>query len=95
MLVSPFALALLFSASAPQLMALEDGRFRVSILFDDKRAQANANAQIMLQKAASKHCKGKGQAISEGTLELNNAPPIRDGKDALELAEVYRCGVSR
>jgi hypothetical protein len=82
---------LMFAAVGPQVLPLEEGRFRVRIVFDDNSVAGNVNAQIALISAARKNCKGRGVATSKGTLELNKAEPIRKGRKALELSEVYRC----
>lgn len=82
---------LMLAVVGPQVLPLEEGRFRVRIVFDDKSVAGNANAQIALISAARKNCKGRGAATSEGALELNKAEPIRMGRNALELSEVYRC----
>jgi len=82
---------LLFLASVgPTITEIEGSSFRVTILYDDHSLRGHAKAQIALVKAAKKHCRGKGKAISSGTLELNNAEPIKK-KETLELSEVYSC----
>jgi len=87
LLASVFFLA----ASVPTAVQLDADRFRVSMVFDDTGPMGHANAQIALINAARQHCKGKGQATSEGALELSSAEPLRKGRKALGLAEVYRC----
>jgi hypothetical protein len=83
---------LMFLASiGPTVTQLDEERFRVAIIFDDQSGRGHANAQIALMRAASKHCKGRGSAVSEGTLHLNRAEPLRRGKEALDLSEIYSC----
>lgn len=84
--------ALMILASVgPTVTELDEQRFRVGIIFDDQSPRAHANAQIALMRAASRHCKGKGTAVSEGTLYVNEAEPLRRGKEALDLSEIYSC----
>jgi hypothetical protein len=85
-----FAVFALVSAG-PHVTELESARFRVAIVFADASPTGQAKAQIALMKVAKKHCKGRGAAVSEGTLELNNAVSAKPGRKALELSEVYRC----
>ena len=85
------ATSLLFLSSVgPTITEIEGSSFRVTILYDDHSLRGHAKAQIALAKAAKKHCRGKGKAISSGTLELNNAEPIKK-KKTLELNEIYSC----
>lgn len=88
-----FSAAALFilASSGPTLSQIDEARFRVSIVYDDKSPRGHANAQVSLMKMADKHCKGRGKAVSEGALELNKAEPIRRGREALSLSEVYSC----
>ena len=75
----------------PVIADIDNTRFKVGVVFDDTSPMGHAKAQIALAKAAEKHCANKGRAVSDGTLELNNAQSIRKGKKALELIEVYTC----
>jgi hypothetical protein len=87
--------ALLVLASiGPTVEPIDAVRFRVKIVFDGTGARDHANAQLALMRKARDECRGKGGAQSEGTLYLNNAPPIRGDRKALELAEVYSCAGS-
>jgi hypothetical protein len=92
-MIASFTLsALMILASVgPTVAELGENRFRVGIVFDDQSPRGHANAQLALIKAANKHCKGKGTAVSEGTLNLDRAEPLRRGKEALDLSEVYWC----
>ncbi len=84
--------ALLVLASVgPTIEQLDNGRFRVTVVFDDTSAGGNASAQVALARKAQQECRGNGNAVSEGTLELNDAAPIRGSRKALELSEVYIC----
>ncbi|MDP9422022.1 MAG: hypothetical protein M3Q19_04165 [Pseudomonadota bacterium] len=85
------ATLLMLASAGPIIAPIDETRFRVSIVYDDRSPNGHANAQISLMKAASKHCKGRGEAVSEGALELNKAEPLRPGKDALNLIEIYSC----
>ncbi|MBS0483187.1 MAG: hypothetical protein JSR96_13790 [Proteobacteria bacterium] len=90
----PYSLAsalLILAAVGPQVIPIDDARFRVRVVYDDKSAAGHANAQLALISTARKNCKGRGVAVSEGMFELNKAEPIRRGREALELNEVYRC----
>jgi hypothetical protein len=51
----------------------------------------HANAQIALMKTAARFCRERGTAVSEGTLNLDNAEPLKRGRKALDLSEVYAC----
>jgi len=87
-----FSSALLVLALAgPTIEQLDDGRFRVKVVFDDTSPRGNVAAQVALARKAQAECRGKGMAVSEGTLELGDAAPLRRNRKALELAEVYIC----
>lgn len=64
---------------------------RIEIVFDDLSPTGHANAQIAILQAATKACRGKGQAVSEGPLQVDSATPLRGKRRALALSEVYRC----
>lgn len=91
MIVSLSASLVVLASVGPNVIPIDEIRFRVQIVYDDKSPMGHAKAQIALAKAATKFCRGRGTAVSEGTLELNDAESLRKGKDALELGEVYRC----
>ena len=87
-----FSSALLILASiGPTVEQLDDGRFRVKIVFDDTSPNGNVDAQVALARKAQAVCRGNGMAVSEGSLNLDDAAPIRSNRKALELAEVYIC----
>lgn len=87
----PATISLVLAATAPQIIAVDEARFRVSIVFDDDSPLGNAAAQLALMKTPQQNCRGRGVARSEGTLYLNRAEPIRKGKAAQELSELYSC----
>jgi hypothetical protein len=79
------------AAIGPSIVEIDDIRFRVTIVYDNLSPRGHGDAQVSLIRAARKHCKGKGEAISNGALELNDAEPLRSGKEAVALSEVYSC----
>ena len=84
--------ALLVLASlGPTIEQHDEGRFRVKVVFDDTSPRGHASAQVALAKEAQRTCRGKGNAVSEGTLDLADTSPIRGSRKALELSEVYIC----
>lgn len=83
------SLLTLLAAAGPELTPLEDGRFRLTIVYRDTSVEGHARAQIVLIQAAAKICRGKGKAVSEGLI-VNNAQPPRKG---LELSEIYSCSL--
>ena len=85
-----FALALV----GPQIAELDNGRFQVRVRFDDRSVSGHMEAQLVMIEAATAHCKGRGQAISEGTLELNASVPIKKRR-TLELRETYACELDK
>ena len=92
MVIGLISSALLVLVSVgPTIEQLEEGRFRVKVVFDDTSPRGHVNAQDALARKAQQECRGKGSAVSEGTLNVNDTAPIRDGRKALELSEVYIC----
>ena len=89
------ALLMALGSAGPTVTPLDETRFRVRIVYDDRSVAGHANAQIALIRAASKQCKGRGVAVSEGTLEANSAEPLKRGKKAIDLSEVYACKPKR
>jgi len=84
--------ALLVLASAgPTIEQLDEGRFRVKVVFDDTSPRGHASAQDAVARKAQAECRGKGNAVSEGTIALNDTAPLRGSRKALELSEVYLC----
>ncbi len=87
----PISLSLVILASVgPTVVPIDETRFRVRILYDDTSISGHMQAQVALTKLAMKHCKGRG-AVSEGALTMNRAEPLRKGKEAIDLSEVYVC----
>jgi hypothetical protein len=82
---------LALASVGPNIAPIDEQRFRVSIVYDDTSPMGHGNAQVALMKAAERFCRGKGKAVSEGTLELNDAAPLRGKRKALEVSEIYRC----
>lgn len=95
--MSPLLPALLL-ASAPSVSVqpLQDGWFRLTIIYKPSGLEAHANAQLRLIAAADRLCKGKGRPVSEGTLSVNEVPnPASAGRKRgrlLALSEAWRCG---
>ena len=86
-----FASLMVLASVGPTVTQIDAERFRVGIIFDDQSPRGHANAQIALMRSASAHCRGKGTAVSEGTLNLDKAEPLRRGKEAMDLSEIYSC----
>ncbi|HEY6816056.1 MAG TPA: hypothetical protein VI168_10995 [Croceibacterium sp.] len=82
---------LVLASLGPTIEQLDEGRFRVKVVFDETSPDGHANAQVSLARKAQAECRGKGNAVSEGTLDVNDAAPIRGSRKALELSEVYVC----
>jgi hypothetical protein len=82
---------MVLASVGPTITQIDVERIRVGIIFDDQSPRGHATAQIALTRSASAHCRGKGTAVSEGTLNLDRAEPLRPGKEALNLSEVYSC----
>ena len=64
---------LVLTSVGPTIEQLDEGRFRVKVVFDDTSPRGHANA------------------VSEGTLDVNDAAPLRGSRKAVELSEVYLC----
>ena len=84
--------ALLLIAAAPNV-AVEpapDGRFRVSTVIagDSGMPEDYARGLLRLRAAAEEQCRGRGRAISSGTIEADRVP---HRPDRLSLAETYAC----
>lgn len=91
-MIASLILASLLASAAQEATPLEGGRFRLTVTVYDSSASGQADALVGLTKAAVKVCKAKGlQAVSEGTLEVNQAPPNARGRKGLAISEVYRC----
>jgi hypothetical protein len=86
-----FNALLMLAVIGPTVTAIDDRRFRVGIVYDNTSPSGHADAQLALMKAAKKACVGKGMAISDGSLTLGNAAPIKGKRRALALSEIYSC----
>jgi hypothetical protein len=92
MVIELISSALLVLASVgPTIEQLDEGKFRVKVVFDDTSPRGHVSAQVALARKAQQECRGRGNAVSEGTLHVNDAAPIRGSRKALELSEVYLC----
>jgi hypothetical protein len=88
---------MLLSAGGPSNVAverLEDGRIRVSTVYRGGSLDSSTRAVIKLASAAEKLCGGRGRAVSEGALIIDNVP--REDRAArkrgdVRLSETYRC----
>ena len=91
--VANLALALFaLSSGVVEAAPIDNDRFKVSIVYRSSASPIEqANAQIALMQAAKKQCKGKGQAVSEGTLYLDGVEPDAKGHKKLRLSEIYAC----
>jgi hypothetical protein len=87
---------LLASAPSVSVQLLEDGWFRLTIIYRPTSIEAHANAQLRLIAAADRLCKGKGRRVSEGTLTVNEVTDTalagRKRGRRLSLSEEWRCG---
>ena len=88
-----FALSslMVLASIGPTVTQFAAERFRVGLIYDDQSPRGHANAQIALMRSANAYCRGKGAAVSEGTLNVDKAEPLRRGKEALDLSEIYSC----
>jgi hypothetical protein len=83
--------ALLLVAAAPNVTVetLGETRFRVTTVYATSGGpELIARAQFRLMEEAERVCRGRGRAVSEGSLEIHPAPD-RPGRTA--LSEVYNC----
>ena len=93
MAVSNLALMMLaFSSGGVESTPVDADHFKVSIVYSASAGPSEqADAQIALLQSAKKLCKGRGRAVSEGTLHLDAAEPDAKGHKKLRLSEVYSC----
>ncbi len=91
--MSPFLPALLL-ASAPSVSVqpLQDGWFRLTIIYKPSGIEAHSNAQLRLIAAAARLCKGRQGAVSEGTLNVDEVPESSSAARKLALSGKWRCG---
>lgn len=82
---------LVLTSQMVTVFPMAEGRFEVSTTIKGSSPSAHANAQIALMQVAQKTCKGRGRAISAGTLVLGATEPNAKGKTLLKISEVYSC----
>jgi hypothetical protein len=85
-----FLLALLASGNPPRNLTVEElgeGRYRLTITYPGGSSpEVHAHMVIRLMEHAERLCSGRGRAVSDGSLEANEAPRGR-----LALSETYSC----
>lgn len=83
-------LALLVADTPPRNMTVEqldDGSYRLTVVYSaHANVELHARMQLRLMEHAERLCRGRGRAVSAGTLEVNQAPRGR-----IALSEVYSC----
>ena len=88
------AILLVAALSSIAIQPLDSGRFQLTIIVRSQSLESITDGQLKLIAAARRLCRGKGQAVSEGTLEVNKVPrtdrALRKRGD-MSMAEVYRC----
>jgi hypothetical protein len=84
--------ALLLAAAAPSnvtVEALGETRFRFTTVYARNGGpEAIMQAQFRLMEQAERTCRGRGRAVSEGSLRLDPAPGRPNG---LAISEIYNC----
>jgi hypothetical protein len=91
MAVTMFSALLLAAAAAPNVTveALGETRFRFTTVYAESSGyQAIMRAQSRLTEQARHVCRGRGRAVSEGALRVDQAPG-QPGRIA--LSEIYNC----
>ena len=88
-----FSLPILVSLAAygPTVTELDENRFEVSVVFNGESAREHVKAQFGLARAARRHCRKKGEPVSEGWLHVDLADPGKPDDGRLRLSEVYTC----
>ncbi|HYI49269.1 MAG TPA: hypothetical protein VEX35_12480 [Allosphingosinicella sp.] len=82
---------MLAAAAAPNVTveALGETRFRFTTVYaDNGDYQVIMRAQLRLTAEARRICRGRGRAVSEGSVRADQAPG-RPGRIA--LSEIYNC----
>jgi hypothetical protein len=82
---------LLAAAAAPNVTveALGETRFRFTTVYPENAGyEVIMRAQFRLMEQAERTCRGRGRAVSEGSLRVDPAPGQRG---RLALSEVYNC----
>lgn len=62
-----------------------------TVIENSNSPREHAKAQFKLMRLAKKACKGKGTAVSEGTLNVDNVVLEGKSKPVLVISEYYRC----
>ncbi len=93
-LASATGLLLVLAAMAPpRNLAVEDlgdNRFRLTITYANTASpELHARMQIRLMEEAARLCRDRRRAVSERTLEVNEAPRGR-----IAVSEVYSCAAA-
>jgi hypothetical protein len=84
-------LLLLAAAAAPNVTveALGETRFRFTTVYSEHGGpDVITRALLRLMEQARRTCRGRGRAVSEGSLRLDPAPGQRG---RLALSEIYNC----
>ena len=88
-------LALLLVLAAPvAVQPLAPDRYRLTIIYDGGGPSDHAETLFRLADAAKRLCKGRGQPVSEGALELNEVPKTDVAarrKGRLSVTQEWRC----
>jgi len=85
------SLLFLATLSGPTVELLGDQRFRVVVVLDDASARGTLAAQDAIASKAHETCRGRGTAISEGEVRVEDAAPVQLGRRAYEVSENYLC----
>ncbi len=91
MAASVLSALLLAAAGAPNVTveALGETRFRLTTVYAESAGyEVTVRAQLRLVEAARRACRGRGRAVSEGSLRLDQAP---GRPNQVALSEIYNC----
>jgi hypothetical protein len=84
--------ALLLAAAPASNVTVEtlgESRYRFTTVYPENAGlEVIMRAQLRLTKQAGRTCRGRGRAVSEGSLRLDPAPGQRG---RLALSEIYNC----
>ncbi|MBK9432653.1 MAG: hypothetical protein IPN50_09665 [Sphingomonadales bacterium] len=93
--MSAALLFLLLATVNPHVEVIEDNRFKISaVIINPNSPTDHYNAQMGIALKAKQVCiaLNRGPAVSEGTLHLDNLPPVKGKKkSALQVSEFYSC----
>lgn len=94
-IIAPF---LLLASTTQHVEVVEDNRFKISaVIKNPDSPKDHFNAQMGIIMKAQQVCKAlkRGDAVSEGTLHLDDLPPpTGKEKGALQVSEFYSCRTS-